>query len=139
MKSARLAGFAIPLSCALTGCAGHRLYEKPEAEVVSHGCNDVVVIGRVKTVDGIVLDDWLSRFSVRVTIKRVLRGRESRRVVPANRIAHGQLVDDRDFLLALSPAGGGYTLERATLWDVRPRPVIADPCEPSSALLSQSL
>lgn len=102
--------------------------------VMGYGCGDVVALGRIETTsyeDLTTADDILvrGRFSLRVTIKRVLRGREDRKIVSASRIAHGQLVSNRNFLMVLSPiANGGYSLTRAVLWRSRPRPLLAEQC-----------
>jgi hypothetical protein len=102
-------------------------------ETISYGCNEVVAIGRVKTLNYTDLtteDDLLGRgrFSTQITIKRLLRGDEPRRVVPASRIAHGQLREDHDFLLVLTPAEDQeYVLRTGSLWQ-EPRPVLAESC-----------
>lgn len=103
-------------------------------EVVEYGCADVVVIGRVETVNYTDIsdpDDLLGhgRFDMQIAIKRVLRGKEDRRVVPASHIAHGQLRDDRDFLMVLSPLNdGNYSLASASLWRSQPRPAVSQQC-----------
>jgi hypothetical protein len=88
---------------------------------VTYGCDEVVVVGRVKTIaytdatgEGGLLGR--GRYDMRVDIKRVLRGRETRRVVPANAVAHGQMREDIDFWLVLTPAtDGGYVIRIGNL------------------------
>ncbi len=88
---------------------------------VTYGCNDVVVVGRVKTIgytsqtqEGDLLGH--GRYDMKVSIKRVLRGRETRHVVPANGFAHGQMRENVDFWLVLTPAAdGGYVIRRGNL------------------------
>ncbi len=66
---------------------------------------------------------------MQVTIKKVLRGREKRRVVSASQVAHSELVSNRDFIMVLTPsADARYTLTSAALWRQRPRPIVADRC-----------
>ena len=88
---------------------------------ISYGCDEVVVIGRVQTVNYADLtsaDDLLGsgRYDVRVSIKRVLRGKEGRRVVPAHVLSHGQMREDIDFWLVLTPEPeGGYVIRSGNL------------------------
>lgn len=83
---------------------------------VTYGCDEVVVLGRVKTIaytDLAQEGDLLGhgRYDMRVSIKRVLRGKETRRVVPAKAYAHGQMRENVDFRLVLTPASdGGYVV-----------------------------
>lgn len=106
-----------------------------EGAILDWGCDDVVAIGRVKTLaytDMSGEDDLLGhgRFDTEVSIKRLERGHETGRTVLASRIAHGQLRSDRDFLLVLtrSSASQAYTIRSAALWKVRPRPILAVQC-----------
>lgn len=120
----------------LAGCATIGAAE-PATEL-AYSCDDLVVIGRVRTLssEGVpnppnsdFLPNWNSRNQLQVRIKRILRGSEPRRVVPASHIVHGQMRDDRDFLMVLKPtAGGAYQLETAALWNERPRPRLFEPC-----------
>jgi len=131
MKAAALAG-ALVLFFA-SACSTFDVDEP--GEVITYACNDVVAIGQVKTESYTDLssEDDLpghGRFQMQVTIKRVLRGTETRRIVPASRIAHGQLVANRDFLLVLSPEGRqSYSLSSATPSRTRPRPVLGQSCQ----------
>ena len=109
-----LAAFAL-IATASTAATEEDDYRLP------YGCGDLVVIGRVRTLGYTDLsgpDDLLGhgRFDVEVRIKRVVRGTESRRSLRAHRIAHGQLVANRDFLIVLTPEKEGqYVLSTAAL------------------------
>ncbi|WEJ98450.1 MAG: hypothetical protein P0Y59_16050 [Candidatus Sphingomonas phytovorans] len=109
-----------------------------EGVVLDWGCNDVVAIGRVRTLaytDMSGGDDVLGhgRFDAQVSVKRLVRGHETRRTLPASRIAHGQIRSDRDFILVLtrSSANEAYSIRTAALWKVTPRPVLAAACSPT--------
>lgn len=65
---------------------------------VLYGCSDLVVVGRISTTSGYRIPDndavfpnWRSRWQLRVQIKRVIRGSETRRIVPATAISHAQI------------------------------------------------
>lgn len=111
------------LLCFLPGCV--MAEPLPNLEF---GCNDVAVIGRIKTLGQTAiqgsdpLPGWKSAYQLQVQIKRVVRGAERRRVVPATAIAHAQIRDDRNFLIVLTPDGkGGYSVATASLWKLRPK------------------
>ncbi|MGD9812759.1 MAG: hypothetical protein AB7U35_15750 [Sphingobium sp.] len=111
------------LLCFLSGCV-----MAAPAHNLEFGCGDVAVVGRIKTLGETAvqgsgpLPNWQSPYQLEVQIKRVVRGRERRRVVPATAIAHAQIRDDRDFLIVLTPDGkGGYSLATASLWQYRPK------------------
>jgi len=117
----------------LGACATLETGERPN--VLPYRCNDLVVIGRVTTLssDNIPESDfipnWENRYQLRVHIKRVIRGSEPRSIVPAIGVSHGQIRDDLDFLAVLKPIEAGtYSLETASVWDVRPRPRLVEPC-----------
>jgi hypothetical protein len=89
-------------------------------EPVAYGCGEVVVVGRVKTVayadltsGGDVLGH--DRYDMQLRIKRVLRGKETRRVVPVSGFSHGQLREDVDLWLVLTPANGAYAIRTGNL------------------------
>jgi hypothetical protein len=111
------------LLCFLPGCV-----TAEPAPILEFGCSDVAVVGRIKTLGQAAvqgsdpLPNWQSAYQLQVQIKRVVRGGERRRVVPATAIAHAQIRDDRDFLIVLTPDGkGGYSLATASLWQYRPK------------------
>src|SRR4051794_37581283 len=89
--------------------------------LIEYGCNDVVVIGRVRTVaftDLASQDDVLGhgRYDVQVSIKRLLRGKETRNVVQVSGYSHGQMRADADFWIVLSPTlKGAYEIRTANL------------------------
>ncbi len=125
--------FITPLICLLWGCA--TLDRSEPANELAYGCRDLVVIGRIITLDGTSipnadpLPNWQSQWHLAVKIKRVVRGTEQRAFVPAAGTSHGQIRDDRDFLAVLHPIDdGAYNLEAAALWQVRPRPGLAEAC-----------
>ena len=103
------------------------------ADVVTYGCNELVVVGRLRTLDyseapaeGELLQR--GRYSMQASVKRVLRGKDSRRVLPVIGHAHGQMRDDVDFWLVLTPApNGAYTLRAANLTSIPYR--LAPKCE----------
>jgi len=106
-----------------------------DAGVVDWRCEDVVVIGRVETIaytDMSGPDDILGhgRFDMRIRVKRNLRGGETPPTLAVSRIAHGQLRQDLDFLLVLTPGADDapYVLQSAAVWGARPRPKLADRC-----------
>jgi len=80
-----------------------------------------VVVGRVRTVGYADLtqeSDLLGhgRYSMQLTIKKVLRGKEARRVVSAAGYSHGQMREDADFWMILGRArDGGYVIRTANL------------------------
>jgi len=88
---------------------------------VAYRCDEVVVIGRVRTFQATDVTgpgDLLgsSRYDMRVSIKRVLRGKEARRVVPAHGVSHGQMREDVDVWLVLTPdAQGGYVVRTGNI------------------------
>jgi hypothetical protein len=131
LANPRLATFSLMLLSAQPFAAAYaRDYQ---AVTVEYGCQDVVVIGRIRTLsytDLTTSDDILGhgQFSMRVDVKRLVRGRLPQRSVAVSRIAHGQLRNDRDFLVVMSPAEGEYTLKSAALWGPRPHPRVSDHC-----------
>jgi hypothetical protein len=121
-------------ACLLGGCA--TLDNGKAASELSFGCNDLVVIGRITTITGTGITDvgdlpnWYSRWQLRIKIKRVVRGSEKRRIVPATAISHAQIRGDRDFLAVLGPAdNGAYVLKTGALWGEKPRPHLAKSCD----------
>jgi hypothetical protein len=105
------------------------------ADELAYRCSDLVAIGRIVTVsstsiaDPAPLPNWNGLQQLEIRIKRVVRGSEARRFVPASVISHAQIRSDRDFLVILSPdAAGRYALEAAAPWDQKPRPRAAEPC-----------
>ena len=121
------------LLCLAGGCTTPGSVDR--ANELPYHCNDLVVIGRVTTLGGTSitspapLPNWQSQWQLQMQINRVIRGSEQRPFVPATGVSHAQIRQDRDFLAVLHPAeGGAYTIETAALWDVQPRPRLAEPC-----------
>ena len=110
---------------------------------VEYGCDDVVLLGRVVsssysddipaderciyTSDGECIE-WRGRYDLEIWVKRVLKGDESRSVVPASAIAHAQIRDDVDFAFVLIPMNDGYGIRSAYISDARSKTVLADSC-----------
>lgn len=104
-----------------------------DAATVAYGCDDLVVVGRVRTLsytdlseEGDVLGH--GRFALHVHVTRRLRGRPPGRYLAASRIGHSRLRHDRSFLMVLSPAADGYEIEEPHLWYSAWRPSIAPRC-----------
>lgn len=112
--------------------------EPTAAETVSltqpFGCEELVVIGRVKTISEKELPDsmlGMSRYDMRVRIKRVLHGDPRRRVVLAGGVSHGSMREDVDFWMILMPMNDdAYFVRSAGLAkDLRRRPwLLAEKC-----------
>lgn len=97
------------------------------APIVSYGCDDLVVIGRMKNLsfesipdENDLLGHGHIKFEVR--IRKRLRGTDTRRVVAASAIAHTHMNEEHEFLLVLSPSsdGVGYQLEDVRVWQLAP-------------------
>lgn len=121
----------LPLLCALSGCA--TVQDGEAVDALEYACGDLAVVGRIVTISAKgspgsdVLPNWRSQYNLQVRIKRVIRGKENRHIVPASANAHAQIRDDRDFLTVLRTDGkGGYTLMTANLWAYRPK--LSGPC-----------
>jgi len=129
MPSARLAllGFLLVLGCVSTE-------GEPPLE---YACNDLVVIGRVRTLTETALDDpsdilRRSVWGLEIRIKRVIHGADARAVVPAVGVSHASIRGDADMMIVLSPTayGGGYEVRTLNVMDVRPR--LASHCTATS-------
>ena len=117
------------LSFLLVACVATQ--DRQQAEELQYDCDDLVVIGRIVTLDAQALRSldphdplpgWQSKYNLGVRIKRVVKGSERRSVVSATGISHAQIRDDKDFLIVMSPdADGGFILQTAALMQYRPR------------------
>lgn len=110
--------------------------QNEENSLIRYGCNEVVVIGRAKTLgysDISDEDDVLGRgaFDMEIAIKRVLYGKEPRRAIRAYGIAHAQIREDKDFAFVLTPRDEGFEVRSGYLWNGWPKPRLADSCEQS--------
>jgi hypothetical protein len=102
---------------------------------VTYRCDELVVRGRVTTVSYAslgqasgTLPGWQGVYSMQVRIKRLLRGKELRAIVPVASVAHAQLRDDADLWLVLTPRGdGGYSIRTGNLWRFKPK--LATACD----------
>ena len=105
----------------ISGATDGKAMASEEGVPISYGCNEVVVIGRVKTIgftDQTSSNDVLGhgRFDMQVSIKRVLRGTEARGLVPASGYGHGQMRADVDFWMVLTPVrSGGYIVRTGNI------------------------
>lgn len=100
----------------LAGCASVE-HDAP-IHVMQYGCNDLVVVGRVRTLASNLIDDPRDLighdvWDIEVKIKRVIRGAEQRSVVPAVGVSHAQIRDDLDLLIVLSRS------EVSSIYDIR--------------------
>ena len=119
--------------CFLGGCV--LVTSAVGAREVPYECNDLVVVGQFaivgeQTVPGSrPLSNWNSHYDLRLRIKRVLRGSESKLIIPATVVAHDPIRTDRDFLVVLRPTETGtYVVKAATLWKKSVRPLLVEPC-----------
>ena len=101
----------LPMMLTLAACASAPSEPKPS---VSLACNDLVVVARVKNGNYVPVksdSDLLGHGNIEltVTIKKILRGSEPRKVVTANIFAHNYVREDTDLWLVLAPkVGDGY-------------------------------
>src|SRR5688500_11790799 len=100
------------LASLVAGCSS--LASRGPASELSYGCNELVVIGRIVTLNGTTIRDtdaslpnWRSEWQLSIEIRRVIRGTERRSIVPATGLSHAQIRNDRDFLVVLQPMEGG--------------------------------
>ena len=91
---------------------------------MEYGCDDVVVIGRVSVLAETPTDssgDLLghSVWDLEIKIKRVLRGRERRMVIPAVGVSHAQIRGDLDLIIVLSKpeTGNAYRIRTLNVWE----------------------
>jgi len=111
--------FVLAPALLMMGCAAFQ-----PSNPLAMDCGDLAVIGRVETVREQPEPppaDWQSRYDVQIHIRKVVRGTESRTVVPASAIAHAHLRDDIDFLMVLTPEpGGGFSIKSAQINSLKP-------------------
>lgn len=119
-------GIALPLLCTLSACI--TVDPQDRVQALEFACGDLAVIGRIATVGSEAshasdaLPNWRNEYRLQVRIKRVVRGKEHRRVVPARATAHAQIRNDKDPFAVLHPDGdGGYSLVTADLSARRPK------------------
>jgi hypothetical protein len=105
--------------CGLLLCGGQALAADDEQRVDYH-CSEVVAVGRIKTLNYTDLSEpgdvlGHGRWDVEISIKHILYGRETRRIVSASAYGHGQLRGDADFWIVLAPSPKGYEIRTANL------------------------
>ena len=126
--------FATFALLAVSGCASSSFYER---QYLPWGCDDLVVVGRVRTLaDSPMGDGWTSSWDLAVTIKDVIKGKERRLVVPATGASHARIRDDADLLVVLTrPADtrrDGYVIRTLVVWQ-SPWPDLERRCIPSAS------
>jgi len=101
--------------------------QKDVPSPVHYGCDDLVVIGRMKNVSFAPIPDendllGHGRVQFDVLVDQLLRGRDKRRRVPVSTIAHVGMNEDHEFLLVLSPdkRGNDYELKEVRVWQLAP-------------------
>jgi hypothetical protein len=105
---------------------------------LAYSCNDVVVTGRLRTIDSNPVeaeDDLIGHgvFTARLLVRKLLKGDEQRTNVIVRYTAHVPLRQDRDFLLVLSPASDGqYSLREAAVLGGGQKPSLAPSCSRTS-------
>lgn len=111
----------------LIAIAAAALGPSEAAPLVNYGCDDLVVIGRMKNVSFEPIPDdksLLGRGQVTfvVHVRERLRGSDDRSVVPVSAVAHTGMNESHEFLLVLSPSknGDGYELEDVRVWQLAP-------------------
>ena len=111
--------FGLQIAClvllAAAGCSSVEDRNYSGSSGLAYGCDDVVVIGRRKTI-AYTPGDAVWELTIR--IKEVVHGEESRRNIPATGVGHAQILDDVDFLIVLIPLKAGvYGIRTAAVWD----------------------
>ncbi len=119
--------FGMQIAClvllAAAGCSSVEDTNYSGSSGLEYGCDDVVVIGRMKTIAYTPVDDTEdvlgdAVWKLTIRIKEVVHGEESRRNIPATGVAHAQMLDDVDFLIVLMPFEAGvYGIRTAAVWD----------------------
>lgn len=113
------------------------------SSIVEYGCEDVVLLGRVKsitysdeiseeerclyTTDGECIT-WRGLYELDVAVKRVFVGNEPRKNIPVFYIAHGEIRSDVDFVFVLTPTDERYELKRAYISDAKSINSLAESC-----------
>jgi hypothetical protein len=103
------------------------LSQTDDDRTLSFGCNDLVVIGRLKNGEYHAVsdpDDILGHGWVDATllVRRVVKGVRTRPKMPVRYFAHTYMRDDRDFMLVLSPQpDGALVVRRGHLMSAHPK------------------
>lgn len=93
------------------------------AERLDYGCNDLVVVGRLRTLSSTPANaptDILEKsvWNGEVDIKTILRGKERRRTVKTASVSHAQVRDDIDLVIVLSTSEDAdqYSVKTLSTW-----------------------
>lgn len=98
-----------------------------EDRLLPLGCDDIVLIGRLKNGDYNPINDeadiighgWIS---ATLQVRRVVGGAKVPSVVPVRYLAHTYLRDDREFMFVAARATGGvYVIKTVQLTSVHPK------------------
>ncbi len=105
-------------------------------DTLAYACDDVVVVGRVTALpyeDASAPGDLLGHaaWDLRIKIKQVVHGAESKRVVPAIGVSHAQIRDDTDMLIVLSRQQQGYVVRTLSVLEGG-RPRLEPTCTPAA-------
>ena len=117
---------ALPL-CLLTVACVTMDTASVEDRTLPFGCDDVVVVGRVKNsgFSPVQRDtDFIGHgsASAAITVRKVVRGPELPQIIPVHYFAHTYMREDRDFMLVLRKSqNGAFGIESGQLMSVRPR------------------
>lgn len=97
-----------------------------EDRMLSYGCEDTIVVGRIRNGDyapvhdeeDIIGHSWID---AQIKVKRVVRGARQPSWLPIRYFAHTHIRDDRDFMFVLSgDSVAGFEIKQAQLMAVRP-------------------
>lgn len=120
-----VAATAILASCA-TDLAEEQIF-------VEHGCDDLVVVGRGKSIKftDLSTSDDLFRgvFQMEIRIEHILFGSESNPVITALRYGYASLRDDLDFVFVLSENENGHIVKDADIWNSRSTVILESNCD----------
>ncbi len=117
---------ALALVCLMFG-GSSALSQTFDERILAFGCDDVVVVGRVKNGDYHHVDDpndilghgWVD---AKLSVRRVIKGRVNGRSVPVRYFAHTYMRDDRDFMFVLSrQPDGSIVIDTGQLMSAHPK------------------
>jgi hypothetical protein len=97
-----------------------------DSRTLSYGCNDIVVIGRLKSEaveDAYSEDDLLGHgwFNAKLHVRRIVAGVARPASFHVKYFAHTNIRNDRDFMFVLTPANGSFEIATARLMSAKPR------------------
>ena len=105
------------------------------ADIVSYGCDDLVVVGRIKDQTFTALPDnsdpiGESRITMTIDVSRVLVGRLNASSIPATIVAHAAARRDRDFIFVVHLQGDGrYAISQGWVLGYGDDPSLANHCD----------